>query len=70
MVTASAATRRRNMAAKKNDGNVTKRGLVEDESIQRRKNKLPLGPIAIGFFLFVVLGSSILQILNKTGGES
>tara|TARA_B100000795_G_scaffold167837_1_gene126347 strand:- start:110 stop:235 length:126 start_codon:yes stop_codon:yes gene_type:complete len=38
--------------------------------LQRRKGKLPLGPIAIGFFLFVVLGSSILQILNKTGGES
>ena len=70
MVTASAATRRRNLAAKKNDGNVTKRGLVEDESISRRKNKLPLGPIAIGFFLFVVLGSSILQILNKAGGDS
>ena len=25
------------MAAKKNDGNVTKRGLVEDESIQVRR---------------------------------
>ena len=35
-VTASAATRRRNMAAKKNDGNVTKRGLVEDESLTVR----------------------------------
>ena len=32
-VTASAATRRRSLAAKKNDGNVTRRGLVEDESI-------------------------------------
>ena len=32
--------------------------------VQRRKNKLPLGPIAIGFFLFVVIGSSLLQVIN------
>ena len=40
-VTASAATRRRNMAAKKNDGNVTKRGLVEDESLTVRIRPAP-----------------------------
>jgi hypothetical protein len=35
--TAAHAQRRRSLAAKKNDGNVTKRGMVEDASIEVRR---------------------------------
>ena len=44
-------------AGKASDNKVTKRGLTEDPSVARRKDKLPLGPLMIGFFLFVVIGS-------------
>ena len=56
-VTAAHAQRRMVNAAKSNDNKVNKRGLTEDPAVARRKDKLPLGPLMIGFFLFVVIGS-------------
>ncbi len=32
-----------------------------------RKGKAPIGPLMIGFFLFVVVGSSVLQIVQMAG---
>lgn len=56
-VTAAHAQRRMVNSAKSNDNKVTKRGTLEDPSVARRKDKLPMGPLMIGFFLFVVVGS-------------
>lgn len=66
-VTRAHAERRRANAGKVNDNKVTKRGTIEDPSVARRKGKLPLGPLMIGFFLFVVIGScASLQPLAQT----
>mmetsp|Transcript_36120 Transcript_36120/g.111770 ORF Transcript_36120/g.111770 Transcript_36120/m.111770 type:complete len:106 (-) Transcript_36120:58-375(-) len=42
--------------------NVNKRGVVETKKEKTTKSKI--GPIMIGFFLFVVVGSSVLQVIN------
>ena len=34
---------------------------------QEKKGKAPIGPLMIGFFLFVVVGSSVLQIVQMAG---
>lgn len=44
--------------------NVHKRGTVEDVKQQKQKNKIPVGPVVLGFFIFVVVGSAILQIIQ------
>ena len=44
---------------------VTKRGVVSDK--KEKKGKAPIGPLMIGFFLFVVVGSSVLQIIQMAG---
>ena len=36
-------------------------------SAQEKKGKAPIGPLMIGFFLFVVVGSSVLQIVQMAG---
>ena len=41
--------------------NITKRGMVESHS---DKNGLGVGPYVIAFFIFVVVGSAILQIIR------
>lgn len=52
--------------------NVDKRGNVP-ASLTKKEDKFPVGPILLGFFLFVVVGSALFQILNTataSGGGS
>ncbi|PFH31285.1 putative ribosome associated membrane protein RAMP4 [Besnoitia besnoiti] len=44
------------------DKNITKRGNVPDSRI-RSENSYPVGPLILALFLFVVVGSAILQII-------
>ena len=69
MVSASAAQKRRVNSVNKMNGNVTKRGLVPDPAADRRAGKLSVGPILLGFFLFVIVGSSLLQVIRTAGSE-
>ena len=43
--------------------NVDKRGQVPP-SLSKKEDKFPVGPVLLGFFLFVVVGSALFQILN------
>ncbi|KAF2923626.1 hypothetical protein DAI22_07g206800 [Oryza sativa Japonica Group] len=42
--------------------NVTKRGSVPETV--KKGNDYPVGPIVLGFFVFVVVGSSLFQIIR------
>jgi len=44
--------------------NVLKRGAVEKETVKKQKTQIPVGPVMLGFFLFVVVGSALLQIIR------
>ncbi|KAL8447530.1 hypothetical protein Emed_004318 [Eimeria media] len=46
------------------DRSITKRG-VAPESRQRKGKGYPVGPIVLGVFLFVVVGSAIIQIISS-----
>eukprot|EP00240_Pyramimonas_obovata_P018787 CAMPEP_0118956456 /NCGR_PEP_ID=MMETSP1169-20130426/61587_1 /TAXON_ID=36882 /ORGANISM="Pyramimonas obovata, Strain CCMP722" /LENGTH=69 /DNA_ID=CAMNT_0006904489 /DNA_START=1203 /DNA_END=1412 /DNA_ORIENTATION=- len=65
-------TTSKRFSAAKNDkfaGNVHKRGSVVLGG-QRNANKMPVGPMMLGFFLFVVVGSSLFQIIRQaTSGQ-
>lgn len=43
--------------------NIEKRGNVPT-SLNKKEDKFPVGPLLLGFFLFVVVGSALFQILN------
>ena len=43
--------------------NVLKRGQVPETTV-KKGNNYPVGPIVLGFFIFVVVGSAILQIFR------
>ncbi|KAD2806094.1 hypothetical protein R6Q57_020863 [Mikania cordata] len=43
--------------------NIKKRGLVP-ETTTKKKDSYPVGPIVLGFFVFVVIGSSLFQIIR------
>jgi len=43
--------------------NVLKRGSVP-ESSTKKGSSYPVGPIVLGFFVFVVIGSAVLQIFR------
>ncbi|CAA2978731.1 probable stress-associated endoplasmic reticulum protein [Olea europaea var. sylvestris] len=43
--------------------NIKKRG-VGIETTKKKGNPYPVGPIVIGFFIFVVIGSSLFQIIR------
>ncbi|GAA0176006.1 chaperone [Lithospermum erythrorhizon] len=49
--------------------NITKRGAVPETTAKKGIN-YPVGPILLGFFIFVVIGSSLFQIIRTatTGG--
>ncbi|XP_076934017.1 uncharacterized protein LOC143600123 [Bidens hawaiensis] len=51
------------------DKNITRRGSVAPSST-KKGNNYPVGPIMLGFFVFVVIGSSLVQIIRTatTGG--
>ncbi|KAG0545562.1 hypothetical protein BDA96_02G371700, partial [Sorghum bicolor] len=42
--------------------NITKRGSVPETV--KKANDYPVGPILLGFFVFVVVGSSLFQIIK------
>ncbi|KAG4999821.1 Stress-associated endoplasmic reticulum protein 2 [Glycine soja] len=43
--------------------NITKRGFVPDTTTKKGKD-YPVGPVLLGFFVFVVIGSSLFQIIR------
>ncbi|WOK92393.1 putative stress-associated endoplasmic reticulum protein [Canna indica] len=43
--------------------NITKRGSVPETTV-KKGNDYPVGPIVLGFFVFVVIGSSLFQIIR------
>ncbi|TYJ05410.1 hypothetical protein E1A91_A12G162500v1 [Gossypium mustelinum] len=43
--------------------NITKRGVVSETSTKKGKD-YPVGPVLLGFFVFVVIGSSLFQIIR------
>ena len=43
--------------------NITKRGAVPETTTKKGKD-YPVGPILLGFFVFVVIGSSLFQIIR------
>lgn len=50
-----------NAKSERYHSNILKRGKVE---FNKRTEKLGTGPIILGFFLFVVVGSALLQIIR------
>ena len=36
---------------------------------QKKGDKFPVGPVLLGFFLFIVVGSAIFQILNMATSQ-
>ena len=49
--------------------NIEKRGSVPS-SLTKKEDKFPVGPVLLGFFLFVVVGSALFQILNTATSSS
>ena len=47
--------------------NINKRGNVK-KSLAKKEDKLEVGPLILGVFLFVVVGSAIFQIINAATG--
>ncbi|KAL2483948.1 uncharacterized protein Fot_45392 [Forsythia ovata] len=43
--------------------NITKRRIVPEAST-KKGNNYPVGPVLLGFFVFVVIGSSLFQIIR------
>lgn len=56
--------RRIKKSTEKFDGHITKRGTAATQSAVRDKNATSIGPLLLGFFLFVVVGSAFLQIIR------
>lgn len=52
-----------NARSGKYHSNVHKRGQA-DEVKQKKATKIPVGPVMLGFFIFVVIGSAVLQIIR------
>ncbi|TPX63792.1 hypothetical protein SpCBS45565_g06342 [Spizellomyces sp. 'palustris'] len=34
-------------------------------TLKKESNRYPVGPILLGFFVFVVIGSSIFEVLSR-----
>eukprot|EP00740_Mantoniella_antarctica_P003118 CAMPEP_0181361820 /NCGR_PEP_ID=MMETSP1106-20121128/7576_1 /TAXON_ID=81844 /ORGANISM="Mantoniella antarctica, Strain SL-175" /LENGTH=72 /DNA_ID=CAMNT_0023475531 /DNA_START=98 /DNA_END=316 /DNA_ORIENTATION=- len=56
-----------NAASNKFHGNIHKRGLVDINAKENSKYGFSVGPVMLGFFIFVVVGSSLLQIIQSAG---
>ncbi|EOD37762.1 hypothetical protein EMIHUDRAFT_200705 [Emiliania huxleyi CCMP1516] len=66
LVSAATAQRRRVSGDKKVAGNVTKRGQISNPSEEASAgDKLPVSKLLLGFFMFVIFGSTLLQLINK-----
>jgi len=48
--------------------NVHKRGLVNADGSKKKESTLPVGPVVLGLFVFVVVGSALLQIFKTQPG--
>ncbi|KAJ4848804.1 hypothetical protein Tsubulata_005435, partial [Turnera subulata] len=62
----STMTTSRRLADRKNERfekNITRRGSVPETTTKKGKD-YPVGPIVLGFFIFVVIGSSLFQIIR------
>ena len=49
---------------KKFNANIHKRGMVDINSSTKDKKKFTVGPVVLAFFIFVVIGSSLLQMIR------
>ncbi|XP_022953939.1 probable stress-associated endoplasmic reticulum protein [Cucurbita moschata] len=50
------------------ESNIRKRGAVPEKTLKKGKD-YPVGPLLLGFFVFVVIGSSLFQMIRTaTGG--
>ncbi|KAL9349556.1 hypothetical protein Peur_056811 [Populus x canadensis] len=45
------------------DKNISRRGVVPETTTKKGKD-YPVGPLLLGFFIFVVIGSSLFQIIR------
>jgi len=59
--TPNSMTRPQKLRSEKFQNNITKRGKVP---IPKKEQPFTVGPIVLGFFVFVVVGSAILQIFR------
>jgi hypothetical protein len=61
-----------NASNNKYSKNIHKRGLVDIHAKQNAKDGFAVGPVMLGFFIFVVVGSSLLQIIKTatSGGPA
>eukprot|EP00616_Rhizochromulina_sp_CCMP1243_P007510 CAMPEP_0118971784 /NCGR_PEP_ID=MMETSP1173-20130426/8312_1 /TAXON_ID=1034831 /ORGANISM="Rhizochromulina marina cf, Strain CCMP1243" /LENGTH=77 /DNA_ID=CAMNT_0006921273 /DNA_START=22 /DNA_END=255 /DNA_ORIENTATION=- len=46
-------------------GNINRRGKVPVGSAMKRESKPALGPWMVGFFMFVVVGSSVFALIQQ-----
>ena len=53
-----------NASNNKYSKNIHKRGLVDIHAKEKSKYGFSVGPVMLGFFIFVVIGSSLLQIIK------
>ncbi|KAK2636807.1 hypothetical protein Ddye_031599 [Dipteronia dyeriana] len=59
-------TKSKRLAVRKVDKfekNIMKRGAVPETTVKKGKD-YPVGPVLLGFFVFVVIGSSLFQIIR------
>ncbi|CBJ27102.1 expressed unknown protein [Ectocarpus siliculosus] len=61
------SSRKTRLASEKHLQNVTRRGSVPKGKIENKKTGYAVGPCLLFFFLFVVLGSSLFQVLKAAG---
>ncbi len=54
------------LKANQHSKNITRRGMVPSSS--GRNTGKTVGPVVLGFFLFVVAGSAILQVIRVAAG--
>jgi hypothetical protein len=57
------------LRSKMHQANITKRGNVA-KSVAKKDDKFQVGPVILGVFLFVVVGSALFQILNVAQNQS
>ncbi|CAN0212357.1 unnamed protein product [Ascophyllum nodosum] len=61
-------SRKTRLASDKYAKNITRRGTVPRGKVDNKSTGYSVGPWLLAFFLFVVVGSSIFQILRSAKG--
>jgi len=59
-----ALNRKTKLKSEKFDRNIRHRGNVASSEREKNKSRYPVGPAAMALFLFIVIGSAILQIVQ------